>query len=85
MLPPLVRGEHKACFAVTEPNAGLDTTRIKTAAKRTNAGYVIDGQKIWTTTAQHASHIMVLARTTPYEECAKKTQGAEPVLYGLRP
>jgi acyl-CoA dehydrogenase len=75
MLPPLVRGEHKACFAVTEPDAGLDTTRIKTAAKRTNAGYVIDGQKIWTTTAQHASHIMVLARTTPYEECAKKTQG----------
>jgi acyl-CoA dehydrogenase len=75
MLPPLVRGEHKACFAVTEPDAGLDTTRIKTCAKRTNAGYVIDGQKIWTTTAQHASHIMVLARTTPYEECAKKTQG----------
>jgi hypothetical protein len=75
MLPPLVRGEHKACFAVTEPDAGLDTTRIRTAARRTNAGYVIDGQKIWTTTAQHASHIMVLARTTPYEECGKKTQG----------
>jgi acyl-CoA dehydrogenase len=75
MLPPLVRGEHKACFAVTEPNAGLDTTRIRTFARRTNAGYVINGQKIWTTTAQHASHIMVLARTTPYEECGKKTKG----------
>jgi len=51
-LPPLIRGEQKVCFGVTEPNAGLDTTNIETFARRTNEGYVIRGRKMWTTTAQ---------------------------------
>ena len=46
MLPPLIRGENRACFAVTEPNAGLDTTNITTTATRTNSGYVVNGRKI---------------------------------------
>ena len=75
MLAPLVRGETKACFGVTEPDAGLDTTRIKTFARRTADGYVVNGQKIWTSTAQQASHIMLLARTTPLEQCDRKTLG----------
>ena len=74
-LPRLISGHDRTCFGVTEPDAGLDTTRIKTAAVRTADGYVVNGQKIWTSTAQHATHIMVLARTTPYEECEKKTRG----------
>jgi len=74
-LPRLISGEDRTCFGVTEPDAGLDTTRIKTFARRTNDGYVVNGQKIWTSTAQHATHIMLLARTTPYEECEKKTRG----------
>ncbi len=75
MLAPLVRGQTKACFGVTEPDAGLDTTRIKTFARRTADGYVVNGQKIWTSTAQQASHIMLLARTTPLEQCDRKTLG----------
>lgn len=74
-LPRLIRGEDRTCFGVTEPDAGLDTTRIKTVAKRSGDGYVVTGQKIWTSTAQHATHIMLLARTTPYDECEKKTRG----------
>jgi len=74
-LPSLISGKDRTCFGVTEPDAGLDTTRIKTFARRTNDGYVVNGQKVWTSTAQHATHIMLLARTTPYEECVKKTRG----------
>lgn len=74
-LPSLVRGKDRTCFGVTEPDAGLDTTRIKTFARRTSDGYVVNGQKVWTSTAQHATHIMLLARTTPYEECDRKTRG----------
>ena len=47
MLPPLIRGEHKACFAVTEPDAGLNTAEIRTMAKREGGHYVLSGQKIW--------------------------------------
>jgi acyl-CoA dehydrogenase len=75
MLPPLMRGEHKTCFGVTEPDAGLDTTRIRTFARRDGEKYIVNGQKIWTSSAQVASHIVLLARTTPYEECTKKTRG----------
>jgi acyl-CoA dehydrogenase len=74
-LPPLIKGEEKACFAVTEPDAGLDTTRLKTRAVRQGNGYVIHGQKIWISTAQVADRVLLLARTTPLEEVKKVTEG----------
>ena len=74
-LPPLIRGDEKACFAVTEPDAGLNTTEIKTRAERTNTGYRITGQKIWISTAQVADRALILARTTPLDKVAKKTHG----------
>ena len=74
-LPPLVKGEEKACFAVTEPDAGLDTTRIKTRAVRSGNGYAVHGQKIWISTAQVADRVLLLARTTPLEEVRKPTEG----------
>jgi acyl-CoA dehydrogenase len=75
MLPPLINGEHKTCFGVTEPDAGLDTTHISTKAVRSGDHYVINGQKVWTTTAQSANKIMLITRTTPIEQCAKPTDG----------
>ncbi len=74
-LPPLIKGEEKACFAVTEPDAGLDTTRLKTRAVRQGNGYAIHGQKIWISTAQVADRVLLLARTTPLEEVRKPTEG----------
>ncbi len=74
-LPPLIRGEEKACFAVTEPDAGLDTTKITTRAVRSGAGYIVHGQKIWISTAQVADRMLLLARTTPREEVEKPTLG----------
>ncbi|MEO0797888.1 MAG: acyl-CoA dehydrogenase family protein [Pseudomonadota bacterium] len=74
-LPPLISGAQKCCFGVTEPDAGLDTTQITTRAERTGGGYRVTGQKIWTSTAQHADKIMLLARTTPRENCNRKTDG----------
>ena len=74
-LPPLIAGEQKTCFGVTEANAGLDTSRIETFAKREGDKYIINGQKIWTTTAQQAHKVMLLTRTTPREECAKPHEG----------
>lgn len=74
-LPPLIRGEEKACFAVTEPDAGLNTTEIKTRAERKGDRYVITGQKIWISTAQVADRALILARTTPLDKVAKKTHG----------
>lgn len=75
MLPPLIRGEDKACFAVTEPDAGLNTTGLKTFAERKGDRYVVRGQKIWITTAQVATRMLLLARTTPYENLRRKTDG----------
>ena len=75
MLPPLIKGEHKACFAVTEPDAGLNTTHIKTKAVRDGDHYVISGAKVWTSTAQVAQKMLILVRTTPLEECEKPTLG----------
>lgn len=75
MLPPLVAGQEKACFAVTEPDAGLDTSRIKTRAVRRGDRYVIDGAKIWISTAQVAEKMLILARTAPREAVEKPTQG----------
>ncbi|HBN9845810.1 TPA: acyl-CoA/acyl-ACP dehydrogenase [Pseudomonas aeruginosa] len=74
-LPPLIRGEEKACFAVTEPNTGLDTTNLKTFARKVPGGYVMDGRKIWISTAQVADRMLVIARTTPRDQVSKSTQG----------
>jgi acyl-CoA dehydrogenase len=74
-LPSIIDGSSRACFGVTEPDAGLDTSRIKTRAVRKGDHYVVNGQKIWTSTAQQADKIVLLARTTPREECAKPTDG----------
>jgi acyl-CoA dehydrogenase len=75
MLPPLIRGEHKACFAVTEPDAGLNTAKIRTKAERHGDHYLISGQKIWISTAKVANKALILARTTPYEQVKRKTDG----------
>lgn len=74
-LVPLVKGEQQACFGVTEPDAGLDTTSITTTATRTNNGYIVKGRKMWTSTAQVAHKILLLTRTTPKDECKKPSQG----------
>lgn len=75
MLPPLIAGRDKACFAVTEPDAGLNTTQLKTFAERHGDHYVVRGQKIWITTAQVATKMLLLARTTPLDEVRRKTEG----------
>jgi acyl-CoA dehydrogenase len=74
-LPPLIRGEEKACFAVTEPDVGLDTTHLKTKAVRDGDHYVISGRKIWISTAQVAKKMLLLARTTPFEQAKKPSDG----------
>jgi acyl-CoA dehydrogenase len=73
-LPPLIAGKDRACFAVTEPDAGLNTLRLKTRAVRDGDHYVVSGQKIWISTAQVATKVLLLARTTPVEE-ARGTRG----------
>ncbi|HET8748643.1 MAG TPA: acyl-CoA dehydrogenase family protein [Ramlibacter sp.] len=72
-LPPLIAGKDRACFGVTEPNTGLNTLKLKTRAVRQGDHYVVHGQKVWISTAQVANKILLLARTTPVEEC----QGTE--------
>ncbi len=67
-LPPLISGQDKACFGVTEPNTGLNTLKLKTKAVRDGDHYMVSGQKVWISTAQVANKILLLARTTPVEE-----------------
>jgi len=74
-LPPLIAGDEKACFAVTEPDAGLNTTKLKTRADRKGDHYVVSGAKVWISTAQVAEKMLLLARTTPIEEVKKPTHG----------
>ncbi|MGX9962387.1 acyl-CoA dehydrogenase family protein [Roseomonas sp. F4] len=75
MLPPLIAGTEKACFAVTEPNTGLDTTQLKTFAERRGDSYVVHGQKVWISTAQVADRVLLLARTTPLDQVRKRSEG----------
>ena len=75
MLPPIISREAIACFGVTEPDAGLDTTRLKTRAVRKGDHYVVHGQKIWITTAQVATKIMLIARTAEPSETARPIDG----------
>lgn len=74
-LTPLIKGQEKACFGVTEPDAGLDTTSIKTFAKKVDGGYRVTGRKMWTSTGQEAHKIVLLTRTTPKSECKRPTDG----------
>ena len=76
MLPGIVAGTERSCFAVTEPNTGLNTTQLKTRAVLSgNSKYVVNGQKVWISTAQVAEKILLLARTTPLEEVKSPTHG----------
>lgn len=75
MLGPLIAGQEKACFAVTEPNTGLNTTQLKVKAERRGDHYVVSGTKVWISTAQVADKMLLLARTTPLEECKSHTDG----------
>ncbi len=75
ILPPLIAGKEKACFAVTEPNTGLNTTQLKTFARKEGDGYIVNGRKVWITTAQVTEKMLLLARTTPLEDCKKPTDG----------
>jgi acyl-CoA dehydrogenase len=74
-IPRLVQGLDQVAFGVTEPDAGLNTTAIKTFAQKVPGGYLVHGQKVWTSTAQVASKIMLLTRTTKLEDCARPTDG----------
>jgi acyl-CoA dehydrogenase len=75
MIPPVLSGEDRICFAVTEPDAGLDTTKLRTRAVRRDGGYLVNGEKIWISVAQVANKMMLLARTTPLEDVQRKTGG----------
>jgi acyl-CoA dehydrogenase len=84
-LPEIAAGRLRLqAFGVTEPDAGSDTTSIKTRAKRTASGWVVDGQKIWTSRAEHSDLMVLLARTTPRDEVAKKTEGLSVFLVDMR-
>lgn len=75
MLPPLIAGKEKSCFAVTEPNTGLNTTQLKVKAERKSDHYLLSGTKVWISTAQVADKMLILARTTPLEDCTSHTDG----------
>ncbi|HJQ59914.1 MAG TPA: acyl-CoA dehydrogenase family protein [Vineibacter sp.] len=75
ILPDIIHGRVKGCFAVTEPNAGLNTTALETRADRDGNAYVVHGKKVWTTTAQIADKMLLIARTTPRDQCRRATDG----------
>jgi len=75
ILPAVVSGKDRVCFAVTEPDAGLNTTEIKTRAERREGGYLVNGRKIWISTAQVSNKMLLLARTTPLEQVKRKPDG----------
>ncbi len=75
MLPPMAEGREKACFAVTEPNTGLNTTQLNTMAVRQGDRYIVNGQKVWISTAQVADKILLLARTTPLDQVTSPSHG----------
>jgi acyl-CoA dehydrogenase len=75
ILPAVVSGTDRVCFAVTEPDAGLNTTQLKTRAERCEGGYRVNGDKIWISTAQVSNKMLLLARTTPLEQVKRKTDG----------
>ncbi len=85
LLPEIAAGRTRLqAFAVTEPDAGSDTTRIKTTATRTDDGYRIDGQKIWTSRAEHSDLMLLVARTTPLAQVERKTEGMSTFIVDMR-
>jgi acyl-CoA dehydrogenase len=84
-LPAIASGELRLqAFAVTEPDVGSDTTQIKTRAERRGDGWVVNGQKIWTSRAEHSDLMVLLARTTPLAEVANRTDGLSVFLLDMR-
>ena len=84
-LPAIASGELRlGAFGVTEPTAGTDTTRIRTFARRDGDDYVVTGQKIWISRAEHSDLMVLLCRTTPREECAKPSDGMSVLLVDMR-
>jgi acyl-CoA dehydrogenase len=84
-LPAIASGELRLqAFGVTEPNAGSETTRIETTAVRENGHYVINGQKVFISRTQHSDMLLLLARTTPYQDLTDKTQGLSVFLVDLK-
>jgi acyl-CoA dehydrogenase len=84
-LPAIAGGDLRLqAFAVTEPAAGSETARVRTRAERVEGGWKVNGQKIWTSRAEHSDLMILLARTTPYDEVSKKTDGMSVFLVDLR-
>ncbi len=84
-LPQIANGTLRLqAFGVTEPGAGSETTRIRTKAERVPEGWRINGQKIWTSRALYSDLMLLLARTTPYDECEKPTEGLSTFLINMR-
>ena len=84
-LPKIADGTLRLqAFGVTEPSSGTDTGALRTTAKRDGSNYLINGQKIWTSRAEHSDLMLLLARTTPLEEGMKKTQGLSVLLVDMR-
>jgi acyl-CoA dehydrogenase len=84
-LPHIADGSLRLqAFAVTEPGAGSETTKIRTKAERVDAGWLVNGQKIWTSRALYSDLMLLLARTTPYDDCVKKTDGLSTFLIDMR-
>ena len=84
-LPKIATGELRLqAFGVTEPTAGTDTTSISTFAAREGDGYIVNGQKVWTSRAEHSDLMVLLARTTPKEEITKKSEGLSVFLVDMR-
>jgi acyl-CoA dehydrogenase len=83
-LPGVAHGELRLqAFGVTEPDAGSETTRLRTTAVRQGDRYVVNGQKVWTSRAEHSDLLLLLARTTPYDELSDKTRGLSVFLVDL--
>jgi acyl-CoA dehydrogenase len=74
-IPRIAAGELKLAISITEPNVGTDTTRLRTTARRDGDQYILNGQKVWCSNAQNAEKMLIIVRTTPYEEVSKKTMG----------
>jgi len=84
-LPKIATGELRLqAFGVTEPASGTDTTALRTTAKRDGDEYIVNGQKIWTSRAEHSDLMLLLARTTPLDQVAKKTEGLSTFIVDMR-
>ncbi len=84
-LPQTASGELHVSFGVTEDDAGTDTSRIRTSARRGENGWIINGKKVWNTKAQQAQKVLLLARTTPREECERRLDGLTLFLADMDP